>query len=340
MLNIADPDIDFLVCTDACKEGIRGVLMQEGHVVCYESRKLNDHEINYVTHDLELASIVHDLKMWRHYLLGRRFILMIDHCGLRHLFDQSKLNDRQARWMALLSEFDLEIEHIKGKENRVVDALSRSMKTIHLEAVSTCEMNFRERVRNAQETYAFFKTVTSYLNQKPTGIKYEGYQMLDEGLLTYKNILHIPSCDDLKRFIMDELHKIPYIGHLGYQKMITATRKQFYWPGLEKDIAEYLAKCLECQQVKAEHRHPPGLLQPLPILEWKWETISMDFIIGLPKSARQNDAIMVVVDKLRKSTHFIPIKSTCKVIDIANIFMKEIFRLHGMPREIVSNRDT
>jgi hypothetical protein len=108
--------------------------------------------------------------------------------------------------------------------------------------------------------------------------------MIYGGLLTYINILYIPDCDDLKRFIMYELHKIPYTGHWGYQKMITATRKQFYWLGLKKDIDNYLDKCLECQQVKAEHRHPGGLLQPLPILEWKWETISMDFITGLPIS--------------------------------------------------------
>ena len=109
MLKIANPEADFLVCIDACKEGLGGVLMQGGSVVYYESRKLNEHEIHYVTHDIELASIVHTLKMWRHYLLGRIFVLMIDHCGLRHLFDQPKLNARQARWMALLSEFDFEI---------------------------------------------------------------------------------------------------------------------------------------------------------------------------------------------------------------------------------------
>jgi hypothetical protein len=89
-----------------------------------------------------------------------------------------------------------------------------------------------------------------------------------------------------------------------------------------------------------EHRHPTRLLHPLPIPEWKWETISMDFITGLPTSTKKNDAIMVVVDKLSKSAHFIPIKSTYKAIDIAQIFMKEIFRLHGMPREIIFDRDT
>jgi hypothetical protein len=98
----------------------------------------------------------------------RRFVLITNHCGLRHLFDQPKLNTRQARWMDHLSEFDFEIKHIKGKENRVVDALGRSIKMIHLAAVSTCKMDVRQKFRNAQETDAFFKTVTSYLRQEPT----------------------------------------------------------------------------------------------------------------------------------------------------------------------------
>jgi hypothetical protein len=179
MLKIIDPENDFLMCIDVYKEGLGGVLMQGGSVVCYESQKLNEHKVNYVTHDLELATIVHTLKMWRHYLLGRKFVLIIDHCGFRYLFDQPNLNARQARWMALLSEFDFEIKHVKGKENKVVDSLSRSMKTIHLAAMSTYKMNVKERVRNAQEIDTLFQTVTSYLEKEPTRIKYEGYQMID-----------------------------------------------------------------------------------------------------------------------------------------------------------------
>jgi hypothetical protein len=118
VLKIVDPEADFLVCTNACKEGLEGVLMQGGSVICYESQKLNEHEVNYVTHDLKLAAIVHAIKMWRHYLLGRKFVLMTDHCGLRYMFNQPKLNARQAGWMALLSQFDFEIKHIKGKENK------------------------------------------------------------------------------------------------------------------------------------------------------------------------------------------------------------------------------
>ena len=98
---------------------------------------------------------------------------------------------------------------------------------------------------------------------------------------------------------------------------------------------EYISRCMKCQQVKVEHQHPAGLLQPLPVSEWKWEVISMDFIARLPMTWRQHDSIMVLVDKLTKATHFIPVNSTHKTDDIANIFMKEIFKLHGLPKAII-----
>ena len=97
----------------------------------------------------------------------------------------------------------------------------------------------------------------------------------------------------------------------------------------------FIMKCQECQLFKAEHQNPSGLLQPLPIPEWKWEIIGMDFIIGLPKSKKQNDSIIIVIDKLSKVVHFIPVKSTYKAVNIADIFLKEIFRLHGIPKAII-----
>ena len=108
---------------------------------------------------------------------------------------------------------------------------------------------------------------------------------------------------------------------------------------MKRDMAEYISRCMKCQQVKVEHQHLAGLLQPLPVPEWKWEVISVDFITGLLMTWRQHDSIMVVVDKLTKATHFIPVKSTHKTDDIAKIFMKEIFKLHGLPKAIVSDRD-
>jgi hypothetical protein len=94
---------------------------------------------------------------------------------------------------------------------------------------------------------------------------------------------------------------------------------------MKRKIVEYLARCKYCQQVKLEHQHPVSVLQPLPVLEWKWKTISLDLKTCFPKNQKHNDSIMVVIDKLSKSTHFIPIKSSFKAINIAEIFMKEIF---------------
>ena len=138
---------------------------------------------------------------------------------------------------------------------------------------------------------------------------------------------------------MDEILQAPYCGHLGYQKAIAIARKQYFWTGMKKDIVEYISKCMKCQKVKVGHQNPVGLLQPLPIPEWKWEVISMDFFTGLPMTWRQHDSIMVAVEKLTKATHFISIKSTHKTDDIEKIFMKEIFKLHGLPKAIVSDRD-
>ena len=110
------------MCTDACNEGLGGVLTQEGYKIDYGSRNLKTHKNNHATYNLELVSIIHALKMWRHHLIGKIFLLMSDNIGLKYLFDQQNMNARKARWLASLSEYDFEIKHIKGKENKVVDA--------------------------------------------------------------------------------------------------------------------------------------------------------------------------------------------------------------------------
>jgi hypothetical protein len=211
---------------------------------------------------------------------------MTDHCGLKYLFDQPRLNARQARWMALISEFDFEIKHIKGKENKVVDTLSRSVQTIHLATTSVGESNIQQRIKTLLSEDEFFNQVKEKLQQEPKEKRYEGYQLRDDNLLMYNKRLYVPNSADLRQLIMDEFHRRPYVGHPGYQKMVTTVRKLYYWPGMKQDIAHYISKCLECQQVKVEHRHPAGLLQPIQIPEWKWEVISMDFITGFTKDSQ------------------------------------------------------
>jgi hypothetical protein len=123
ILKVPDMDADFLVCTHASKEGLGKVLMQDSPVISYISRKLRRNEENYAMHDLELLAIVYDLKVWRHYLVGKKIELRMNHYGLEHIFTQSDLNARQRRWSELLSEYDFEISYIKGTMNRVADEL-------------------------------------------------------------------------------------------------------------------------------------------------------------------------------------------------------------------------
>ena len=127
------------------------------------------------------------------------------------------------------------------------------------------------------------------------------------------------------------MHNVPYAGHPGYQKIVSTVKSHYCWPDMKKSIVEYITRCMECQRVKNEHRNPSGLLQPLPIPEWKWEVVTMDFITKFPRTSKQHDAIMVVVDKLTKSYHFIPMKVTHKATNVADIYMREVARLHGIP---------
>jgi hypothetical protein len=165
------------------------------------------------------------------------------------------------------------------------------------------------------------------------------YKLGVDGILLHKNKIFIPNVQDLKRIILHEMHNVPYTWHLGYQKIVVAVKSQYFWLGMKREIAGYIARCMECQKVKSEHRHPTRLLQPLPIPEWKWEVVTMDFITGLSRTSKMHDSIIVVVGNLTKDSHFIPLNTTHKAVDVVDIFMKEVALLHEIPKMIVSDRD-
>jgi len=116
-------------------------------------------------------------------------------------------------------------------------------------------------------------------------------------------------------------------------------KKLFWWSGLKRDVAQFVYACLTCQKSKVEHQKPTGLLTPLDVPEWKWDSISMDFVTSLPNTLRGHDAIWVVVDRLTKSAHFIPINITFPVAQLAEIYIRDIVKLHGVPSSIVSDKD-
>ncbi|MCO5606968.1 hypothetical protein L7F22_061159 [Adiantum nelumboides] len=138
---------------------------------------------------------------------------------------------------------------------------------------------------------------------------------------------------------MFESHAPPYVGHRGIQTTMKAIETYFYWPTMKGDIQDYVSKCVVCQKTKYDRGKQPGLLQPLPIPDSPWESISMDFIFGLPKSIHGNTGIWTIVDRFSKQAHFIPVKKTIKVHQMATLFISQVFKYHGLPTSIVSDRD-
>ncbi|GJW34540.1 putative reverse transcriptase domain-containing protein [Tanacetum coccineum] len=151
--------------------------------------------------------------------------------------------------------------------------------------------------------------------------------------------LCVPEDPTLREALMTEAHSSPFSIHPGSTKMYHDLKQHFWWSGMKRDVATFVSKCLICQQVKIEHQRASGLLQPLDIPVWKWDEISMDFVTGLPRTQRKHDAIWVVVDRLTKSAHFLPIRKDYPVSKIAEMFQQEIVRLHGTPSAIVSDRE-
>jgi hypothetical protein len=220
----------------------------------------------------------------------------------------------------------------------VADALSKRVHELHHTTISMYQSYLKDKITESTKLDLHYKELMEKLQQGNFQQKIEEYK-LDNDEIMYRGRIFVPNSQDLKNIILREVHKVPYAGHPSYQKTIAAIKSQYYWPGMKKEVVDFIAKCLECQKVKAEHRHPAGLLQPLPIPEWKWEVVTMGFVTKLPRTNKQHYSIMVVVDKLTKFAHFIPVKLTHKATNIVDVYMREIAKLHGIPKTIVSNKD-
>ncbi|KAM0060059.1 putative nucleotidyltransferase, Ribonuclease H [Helianthus debilis subsp. tardiflorus] len=334
ILALPNGNDDFVVYCDALNRGLGCVLMQRGKVIAYASRQLKIHEKNYTTHDLELGAVVFALKIWRHYLYGTKCVVFTDHKSLQHIFDQKELNMRQRRWVELLNDYDCEIRYHPGKANVVADALSRKA---HVDVIRCFHVSsdLHNRIREAQY---------SSINEGSMAVEIRGAsesQLVSkpDGLLYCCNRVWIPDHDNLRDLIMNEAHKSRYSIHPGADKMYHNLRTSYWWPGMKRDIAVYVSKCLTCSKVKAEHQRPSGLLEQPEILVWKWDSIAMDFITKLPRTPAGYDSIWVIIDRLTKSAQFIPIREDFKVERLARIYTDEVIRYHGVPLDIISDRD-
>jgi hypothetical protein len=267
---------------------------------------------------------------------------------------------RQRRWLELIKDYELEIHYHPGKANVVADALSRKSQVNMLAAHPTSFELAKEFDRLSLRFLNNTQGVTIELEptleqdirkgQKDDEKINEIRQVIidgkgldfreDAGVVWFKDRLCVPDIKSIWELILKEAHETTYSIHPGSEKMYQDLKKRFWWYGMKREIAEYVARCDSCQRIKAEHQRSAGLLQPLHIPQWKWDEIGMDFIVGLPRTRAGYDYIWVVVDRLTKATHFIPVKTTYNSAVLAELYMSWIVCLHGIPKKIVSDRGT
>nr|GEW01160.1 retrotransposon protein, putative, Ty3-gypsy subclass [Tanacetum cinerariifolium] len=298
---------DFVVYCDASGIGLGCVLMQRVKVIAYASRQLKIHENNYTSLDLELGAVVFALKIWRHYLYGTKSVIYMDHKSLEHIFSQKELNMRQRRWIELFSEYDCKIRYHPGKANVMADALSRKerVKPKRVRAMNMIlRSSIKDRILSAQK-----EAVDKYIGLQK-GLD-EMIEQRSDGTLYYLDRIWVPLKGDVRTLIMDEAYKSKYSVHPGADKMYYNLRDR-----------------------------PSGLLQQLEIPVWKCKGITMDFVTKLPRTSSGHDTIWVIVDRLTKSAHFLPMREDYKMDRLARLYLNEIVARHGVPISIISDRDS
>ncbi|MCO5568990.1 hypothetical protein L7F22_022695 [Adiantum nelumboides] len=341
VLAIADPTQLFDVMTDASDRASGGVLMQNEQVIAFDSRKFSAIQMRYPVYDKEFLAIVHAYRTWKHYLLGADLVVRTDHQSLTYIFTQPVMNPRQGRWIEFLANFHMVIQYVPGLQNAVADALSRMPKAANF-AISDVQMEiptcFKNEYLTDKDFGDAFRALKS-LNPTPAEINmFASYTVMDE-LLYYLDRICVPHNGALRKILIQEHHEVPFAAHPGINKTYRLLSATYFWPQMQQDVIKYVKACHSCQIMKASRQLPQGLLQPLPVPKERWESISMDFITTLPRTNKGNAQILVIVDRFSKMAHLIPCKKAASAPDIASLFVQHIFRIHGLPRSIISDRD-
>jgi hypothetical protein len=284
-LDVSKP---FDIYCDASGIGLGCVLMQDNRVIAYASRALRTHEQNYPTQDLELAAVIHALKIWRHHLMGTKCHIYTDHKSLKYIFTQADLNMRQRHWLALIKDYDLEVHYHPGKANVVADALSHKahcsclsvtasnetvcweIRKLNLEIIPQGSLNhlsfettLRDNIVLAQQHDKGVRIIKQKLAQGEE--KYKCFRVDHEGILWFNVRVVVPKDHELRKQILHEAHLSKFSMHPGSTKMYQDLKQNFWWTRMKREIARYVSECDICQRVKASHLKTAGILQPLPI---------------------------------------------------------------------------
>ncbi|KAA3466537.1 DNA/RNA polymerases superfamily protein [Gossypium australe] len=279
---------EFIIYCDASHTGVGCVLLQEGKVVAYVSRQLRPYEVNYPTHDLELAAV-------------------------------KELNLRQQRWIEMLKDYDCSIEYHPGKANVVADALSRKVVS-DSRAMFACLNLFEDGsllaelqvkptwVDQIKEKQKLDESLFPRFQQVKKG-ETEDFELNNEGVLCFCRRDCVSKDSELRQSILWEVHSSPYAMYPSGNKLYRDLRELYWCPELKREVTDF------------------------------WERVTMDFVSGLPLTPTKKDSVCVIVDRLTKSAHFIPVRTDYSLQKLAKLYVAEIVRLHGVPVSIISDRD-
>ena len=328
---LALPNFDqpFEVECDASGVGVGAVLVQGGRSVYYFSEKLGGARMRYSTYDKEFYAIVRALDHWSHYLRPRPFVLHSDHESLKYINGSYKLSARHAKWVEFVQSFTFSSKYKEGKGNVVADALSRRHCMITILDAKFLGFELLKELYHDDEDFG------GLMKKCEEGV--DGSFMVQEGFLFKGNKLCVPKCSH-RRMLVKEAHQGGLAGHFGVAKTYDILREHFYWPKMFGDVQDVIARCGACHKAKSQFRE--GLYSPLPVPSHPWDDLSMDFVVALPRTQRQNDSVFVVVDRFSKMAHFIPCNKTDDASHVATLFFREVVKLHGIPKSIMSDRDS
>lgn len=336
MLSLPDFDKVFVIETDASNSGIGAVLMQDNHPICFISLALGSRHQSLSVYEKELLAVVHVVQSWGSYLAHRPFIIRTDQKSLKYLLEQKISTPFQHLWLSKLMGFSFEIHYKQGRENLAADALFRvSGSELLYITLSQAHQGFYESIQGLWKFDPMLLKLISDLQANPHS--HPKFTYINDELRRCGKLV-IGNDSSVKLHILKWMHDSAIGGHSGCDATLQIVKSLFYWPKMSIEVQNYVRNCNLCQRNKNDLAANPGLLQPLPVPEGVWQSISMDFIEGLPPSFSKH-TILVVVDRLSKNAHFLPLSHPFTALEVAQCYLDQVFKLHGMPQTVVNDRD-
>ena len=371
VLIMPNPEKQYIIECDASDFATGAVLSQKDNQgktkpIAFRSSGMSPAERNYEIYDKELLAIIRALEDWRHYLEGATepVLILTDHQNLQYFATARTLTRRQARWSLFLTRFNYEIRHRPGRLGGKPDKLSRradyelkekdnqgsilidpkkfrvaAMKRGHLSVAD--DHPLLKRIRQSQNLDKEVSQAMQAIQDKGTRKLLKGVEdwNRENGLILFRGKVYVPNDPDIRRELVKLHHDSLEAGHPGEYKTLELVTRNYWWPRITAYIKDYVRSCDTCNRKKTSTRPSPGALQPITPAEIPWTTVTNDFIVELPES-NGYDAIWVVADQLTKEAHFVPVNSNIDTEETIDLYMNHVWRHHGLPKKMISDRGT